>query len=185
MSAHGVHVPHHHEGPVRGFTQWVAIFTALMATVGAVVGHEASEVANEAILLKNDAVLNMAKASNQWGYYQSVSTKAHLMELSRELTPQDSPARMKADEKLAKYAAQKQEIEEKARKLEAQVSADVTKSGMFTLPRQQLGYSLALFQIAISVASLTVLTGRLWLFGVALLAAAGGIGYWLVALVAH
>lgn len=185
MSEHSVHIPHHAEGPARGFTQWAAIFTALMATLGAIVGHEASEVANEAILLKNEAVLKKTEAANQWAYYQAVSTKAHLMELSKELTPADSPARLKADDKLAKYAVQKKEIEAKANDLETQVAAASAKSARFVLPRQQLGYSLALFQIAISVASVTVLTGRLWLFGVAAAAAAGGCGYWILALLGH
>jgi len=127
----------------------------------------------------------MAKASNQWSYYQAVSTKAHFMELSKEVAPENSPARQKADEKLAKYASQKQELEEKARTLEHQVNEDAAKSALFTRPRQQLGYSLALVQIAISVASVSVLTGRVWLFGIAFLSAAGGIGYWLVAFFAH
>ena len=185
MAEHSVHVPHHHEKPVRGLVQWVAIFTAVMATVGAVVGHEATETANKAILLKNDAVLKMAKANDQWAYYQAVSTKIHLMELSKEIAPASATARQKAEEKLAKYNTQKQEIEAKAKELESQVEKDNAKSASFALPRQQLGFSLALLQIAISVASVTVLTERKWLFGVALLSAAGGVVYWLLAFIAH
>ncbi|MHB8317557.1 MAG: DUF4337 family protein [Acidithiobacillus ferrivorans] len=37
-------------------------------------------------------------------------------------------------------------------------------------------------QIAISLASITALTGRAWLFGMAILSALGGIGLWVVAL---
>jgi Domain of unknown function (DUF4337) len=102
MTTHEVHVPHHPHGVERGLTQWVAIFTALMATFGAIVGHEASESANEAILLKNEAVLKKAEASNQWSYYQQVSTKAHLTEL-------------------AKYAKQKDEIQARANGFEDEV----------------------------------------------------------------
>jgi hypothetical protein len=53
------------------------------------------------------------------------------------------------------------------------------------MPRQNLAYALALFQIAISVASVTALTGRRWLFGVAALGSAGGLAFWVAALVAH
>lgn len=183
MSEHGVHVPHHPHGPQRGLDQWIAIFTALMATFGAIVGHEASETANQAILFKNEAVLKKAEASNQWSYYQQVSTKAHLMELAKALTPASRHAGY--DDKLAKYAKQKQEIQARASAFEAQVKRADAESTALRQPRLNLGLALTLLQIAISVASVTVLTGRVWLFGVAGLAALGGIGFWVAALVAH
>ena len=180
MSTHEVHVPH---GPERGLTQWVAIFTALMATFGAVVGHEASETANEAILLKNEAVLKKAEASNQWSYYQQVSTKAHLMELAKALTP--AAKHKDYDQKLAKYTQQKDEIQAKANTFEAEVARANDASAALRKPRLNYAFALTLLQIAISVASVTVLTGRKWLFGVAILAAGGGTGFWLTALLAH
>jgi Domain of unknown function (DUF4337) len=183
MTSHEVHVPHHPHGPERGLAQWVAIFTAIMATFGAIVGHEASETANEAILLKNEAVLKKAEASNQWAYYQQVSTKAHLMELAKALTPEAKQAGY--DEKLAKYAKQKVEIQAKANEFEAQVQVADKRSAELRKPRLNFGFALTLLQIAISVASVTILTGRVWLFGVAGLSAAGGLGFWIIAFLAH
>jgi hypothetical protein len=69
--------------------------------------------------------------------------------------------------------------------LEKQAAAANTKSAALREPRQNLFLALALFQIAISVASVTVLTRQLWLFGVAVAGALGGIGFWITALVAH
>jgi Domain of unknown function (DUF4337) len=174
-----VHVPHQHggDGPLA---KWVAIFTAIAATLGGIVGHEASHVANDAILYKNEAVLKKTDASNQWAYYQAVSTKSHLMELAKQLTP--SQAHPGYDEKLAKYAQQKDEIQAKATALEKQVAAADARSAALREPRQNLFLSLALFQIAISVASVTVLSRQRWLFGVAMLGALGGIGFWALAL---
>jgi hypothetical protein len=37
-------------------------------------------------------------------------------------------------------------------------------------------------QIAISLASITALTGRIWLFGMAILSALSGVGLWVMAL---
>ena len=183
MSTHEVHVPHHPHGPERGLAQWVAIFTALMATFGAVVGHETSETANEAILLKNEAVLKKAEASNQWAYYQQVSTKAHLMELAKALTPAAKHAGY--DQKLAKYAAQKDEIQARATGFENEVARANQASAALRKPRLNYAFALTLLQIAISVASVTVLTGRAWLFAVAIASALGGTGFWLVAFLAH
>lgn len=183
MNEHSIHVPHHEHVPRRGLDQWVAIFTALMATFGAIVGHEASEAANQAILFKNEAVLKKAEASNQWSYYQQVSTKAHLMELAKALTPPTKHPNY--DEKLAKYAKQKADIQARATAFEAQVKRANIASAALRQPRLNLGLSLTLLQIAISVASVTVLTARVWLFGVAGLAALAGIGFWVTALLAH
>jgi hypothetical protein len=177
-----LHVPHQHssEGPLA---KWVAIFTAIAATLGGIVGHEASHVANDAILYKNEAVLKKTDAANQWAYYQAVSTKSHLIELAKQLTP--AQAQPGYDERLKKYDQQKEELQTKAIALEKQVAAADAKSAALRAPRQNLFLALAVFQIAISVASVTVLSGQRWLFGVAIAGALGGIGYWAVALIAH
>jgi len=45
-------------------------------------------------------------------------------------------------------------------------------------PHHKLAQAMTLIQIAISLASITVLTRKKWLFGVAAVAAAGGIAMW-------
>lgn len=176
-----LHVPHHSGS--EGLAMPVAVFTAIVATLGGIVGHEANHIANDAILYKNEAVLKKTEAANQWAYYQSVSTKSHLMELAKQLTA--AQAHPGYDEKLAKYAQQKEEIQAKASALEQQVNTADAKSAALREPRQNLFLALALFQIAISVAGVTVLTRQVWLFIVAAAGALGGIGFWITALLAH
>ncbi|MEQ1519140.1 MAG: DUF4337 family protein, partial [Usitatibacteraceae bacterium] len=69
-----------------GFVQWVAIFTAILATVGAIVSYQGGHSQNEALYYKNEAVLKKADASNQWAYYQAKGTKQNLAELAEGLT---------------------------------------------------------------------------------------------------
>ena len=85
-----VHVAHEPEvehqaqhGP--GLAQQVAIFTAILATIGAVVAYMGAATQNEAILLKNEAVLKKAEASDQWNFYQAKSNKQNLAELGATL----------------------------------------------------------------------------------------------------
>ena len=88
MSENGFHVhgPHdhavehaaQHEG--SDLAQYVAIFTAILATLGAIVSYQGGATQNEAMLYKNEAVLKKAQASDQWGFYQAKSSKQHLME---------------------------------------------------------------------------------------------------------
>jgi hypothetical protein len=51
-------------------------------------------------------------------------------------------------------------------------------------PHHRLAQSMTLIQIAIALASITALTRVRWLFALAALAAAGGVGLWAVALTA-
>jgi hypothetical protein len=179
MSEEGLHVPHegHASGPLG---QWVAIFTAIIAALGAVVGFEGSHLMNEVLLKKNEAVLRKADASDEWNHYQATSTKAHVMELAQQLVTPERAAQF--DEKIKKYAAQKDELMVKARALdEASVRADQEAEDL-NRPHTRFALAMIFLQIAISLASITALTQRRWLFVVAFISAAGGAALCLSAL---
>ena len=185
-SALHVHAPHdeavHHAAASgrRDLNQWVAIFTALLAALGALVSYQGSRLMEEVLLYKNEAVLQKAHATDEWNYYQAVSTKAHLMELSRDLAP---PARHAAiDAKLAKYEQQKQQLKAHADALEAASAKADRESAELSRPHARIAGSLIALQIAISLASITALTGRRWLFTAALVSAGVGVAVWLSAL---
>jgi hypothetical protein len=185
-SAIHVHAPHeeavHHAAASGGhqLNQWVAMFTALLAALGALVSYQGSRLMEEVLLYKNEAVLQKAHATDEWNYYQAVSTKAHLMELSRDLAP---PARRDAiDAKIAKYEQQKHELKAHADALEAASAKADRESAELSRPHARIAGSLIALQIAISLASITALTGRRWLFGAALVSAAVGVVVWLGAL---
>ncbi|OZB62390.1 MAG: hypothetical protein B7X31_09450 [Thiomonas sp. 13-66-29] len=188
MSESGVHAhaPHeealHHaaEGHNRGLNQWVAIFTALLAALGAVVSYQGSHLMNEVLLHKNEAVLKKAHATDEWNYYQAVSTKQHLMELARDLAPADRQPAIAG--KIAKYERQKTEIKARADALEAASTKADEESDRLNRPHTGMARSLIFLQIAISLASITALTGRKWLFGAAILSALVGVGLWAAAL---
>ncbi|MGH7091498.1 MAG: DUF4337 family protein [Stellaceae bacterium] len=154
------------------FNRSIAIFTAIMATVAAIVGHEASETANKAILLKNEAVLKKAEASTEWNYYQSVSTKLQLVQVAGELGSE--PTARQAD-KAKKYTAQKDEIDARAEGLEKQSADANAKSAALAQPRQRLILASDFVEVAIAVASVTALTRQRWLFAVAVLGGLAGI----------
>jgi hypothetical protein len=168
---HMEHMQHH--GGER-FVRWIAIFTAVISTVGAVIGHESEEIGNNALLLKNEAALQKTDAADQWNYYQAVSTKSHLMELAMTLVPENQRASF-AD-KIKKYEAQKDGIKAQADKLEAASAKANADSAALAEPRGQYMYGLALLQVAISVGSVTVLTRQRWLFAIAILLSVAGLG---------
>jgi hypothetical protein len=174
MSDAAIEVPEHEHVNVSegGLGRWIAIFTAIVATVGAIIGHEVEETGNEALILKNEAGLRKTDAADQWAYYQAVSTKSHLMELAMTLVPE--PQRAPFADKITKYDKQKDEIKAKADDFEAASAKANARSEALAGPRGNYVFGLALLQVAVSVGSVTMLTRQRWLFVVALLLSAIG-----------
>jgi hypothetical protein len=180
MTGHGIHAhgPHDHEvehqakhGP--GLAQYIAIFTALLATLGAVIGYHVATMLNQAMLYKNEAVLKKAEASDQWNYYQSKSTKSYLMQVAADLSP---PAKAKNyRHQVARYEEEKQAIRRRAEELDEMSRHANTESEHLLHPLHRAEQAMTLIQIAISLASITVLTRKKWLFAIAGAAAAGGV----------
>ena len=126
MSGHGFHVhgPHDHElehAAQHGgdsMTNQIAMFTAIIATVGAIFSYMGGATQANAGLYKNNAAIKKTEASNQWNYFQSKSTKQSLAELARDLAPEDKKATYQA--KVERYDKEKNEIKVVADKLEAE-----------------------------------------------------------------
>jgi hypothetical protein len=174
---HGAHehAVEHGGPPARGLAQYVAIFTAILSTCGAVVSYQGGETQTEAMLLKNEAVLKKAEASDQWAFYQSKSNKGHLMELAMEL----EPARKQVyQDKLNKYEKEKADIKAQAEQLDKAAMTADDESRKLLGPHFRLSRAMTFIQIAIALASITILTRKKWLFALAGMAACAGIGLW-------
>jgi len=104
------------------------------------------------------------------------------MELAQQLVPPERAAQF--DDKIKKYATQKDELQAKAQALDQASQHAAAESEHLEQPHGRIAMALIVLQIAISLASITALTQRAWLFGVAAASAVGGIGLWLAALLA-
>ena len=153
-----VHGPeaHHIEHEAQSgstLAQQVAIFTAILASLGAVVGYQGSDTQEEAMLFKNEAVLKKTQASDQWNYYQAVSNKGHLMELASSLAEPSKADYYK--KQVEKYQEKKKDIKKKADQLEEESRLANEKSEQLMHPRRRLAQAMTLIQIAISLASIS------------------------------
>jgi hypothetical protein len=181
MSEHGVHVhgPHdhavEHAGHTPGLGQQVAIFTAVLATVGAIVSFFGGDTQNKALLFKNEAVLERAIASDEWNFYQAKSMKQNLAELAVAINTDPAKVELYKSE-AARYSKEKKEIEVRAREHEEKAKKFSEQSDHALHPHHYLAISMTLLQIAIALASITVLTQKRWLlYGAGLSAFAGAI----------
>jgi hypothetical protein len=187
MSEDGFHVHGAHDHALEhsaehgpGLAQYIAIFTAILSTLGAIVSYQSGATQIEAMLYKNEAVLKKAQASDLWNFYQAKSTKGHLMELAYDLAPAEKKAAYKAT--IEKYEKEKKEIKKQAEALDVAAQQANEHSEHAMHPHHRLAQAMTLIQIAISLASITALTRVRWLFMVAALAAAGGVGLWAISL---
>lgn len=175
MSGAGFHVhgPHEHElehaaqgahdshGPANAMINQIAMFTAVIATVGAIFSYMGGATQANAGLFKNTAGIKKTEASNQWNYFQAKSTKQSLAEISRDLSPDDKKPVYQA--KIERYEKEKKEIEADARKLEA-VSADWDKRSDEQMHQHhRWAQATTVLQVSIALAAIALLTRKKWL----------------------
>lgn len=181
MSEDGLHVHAAHDHELEhaahngdGLARQIAVFTGILAALGALVGFLGGEAQNEALFHKNQAVLMKAHASDQWSFYQSKSTKQHLMQMAAELGPAERRDAFKKE--ADRYEAEKKEIQDKAEEFDRKsVEADA-ESAHSLVPHSRLALAMSIIQVAIALASVTALTRQRWLLAPALGSAAVAIG---------
>jgi len=176
MSGHGfqVHGPHDHElehaqkgqhdgdhGDHGGMTNQIALFTAIIATIGAMFAYMGGATQTNAGLFKNNAAITKTEASNQWNYFQSKSTKQSLAELARDLAPEDKKAAYQV--KVERYEKEKNEIKRVADGLEAEATIWDKKSDSQLENHHRWAQATTVLQVAIALAAIALLTKKKWL----------------------
>ena len=158
------------------FSKRVALCTALFAVILAITSLGGNNTAK-------DMMLSQQQSSNQWSYYQSKVMREHLYRLETQRadallaergTTMNSQARALYEKQrqnyaddAKRYAAEKGEIEQNAKKLEAQRDIGIAKDPYFD-------YAEVLLQIAIVMASISILSGSRPVFGVSIACAVLG-----------
>jgi hypothetical protein len=135
--------------------------TALLATVGALIGYQGGATQNAALLFKNEAAIKKTEASDQWNFYQAKSNKQNLAELGATLTTGKTSDDYRQE--VERYKKEKEKIMTDAKALEqASLGADA-KSEASMHEHHRWAQSLTLIQIAIALAAITLLTRQKWL----------------------
>jgi ABC-type multidrug transport system fused ATPase/permease subunit len=187
MSEGGFHVhgPHDHHlehaarhGEADAFSGRVAVTTAVLATVGALMAYQGGATQANAALFKNNAAIKKTEASNQWNYYQAKSSKQNLAELAQALVSTADKQEFYKQEG-ARYDKEKKEIKAVAEKQEAESREWDQKSDEQLHQHHRWAQATTALQIAIAMSAIALLTRRTWLlwgvYGVGALGAALGI----------
>ncbi|MFI4963032.1 MAG: DUF4337 domain-containing protein [Legionellales bacterium] len=140
---------------------YVALSTAMIAVLAAIVGMLGNHHANE-------AMLEQIRASDKWAYYQSKSIKAELASSTNQvLTSLDKPLPADNAQKMARYEKEKAEIK---------AQAEDGEKGSEEHMRVHVVFSRAvtIFQIAIAISAIAILTRKKMLWYMSLLLTAAG-----------
>ena len=130
---------------------WVALSTAVVAVLAAVTGLLAGNHADE-------GMLDQMHASDQWSFYESRSIKADMLKSTDYMLSVIGKKPDTADaQKLKKYALEQKGIMAKAKDYQAQ-------SDLHTERHDILARAVTLFQAAIAIAAISIITKRrpLW-----------------------
>ncbi len=166
------HKQEHGEGESRAEMMSSAITAAILAVMAAIGSLLSGHAANHAIL-------GQTLATDQWAYYQAVSTRSHLYEVNAELLEalnggEKAAETMPKVEQLMKKskndAAKRDEIRKEAEHLVAESRLELTKHNRYSI-------GIAAFQVGIVLASVSILVKLRTLWYLSLAAGVVGFGY--------
>jgi hypothetical protein len=162
-SPHEHHVEHAH-GRGDRFAGKIAVMTAIMATLGALLSYQAGSTESEAAMDKNNAAIKKTEASNQWNYYQAKSSRENLADLASHMPGLDAEHyRAEAE----RYRHDKDAARVQAEALEAQARTWDEQSEQLLHSNHRWAQAMMAIQVAISLAAITLLTRKQWLEKVA------------------
>jgi Na+/glutamate symporter len=151
----------HHGTTAGGMVNQIAMFTAVIATVGAIFAYMGGATQANAGLYKNNAAIKKTEASNQWNYYQSKSSKQNLAELAVVLVGEDKKSVYQKE--IDRYKLEKAEIKLAADKLEAEATDWDKKSEEQMHQHHRWAQATTALQVSIAMAAIALLTKKKWL----------------------
>ncbi|MBC7421509.1 MAG: DUF4337 domain-containing protein [Bdellovibrio sp.] len=123
-----------------------ALFSAIVAVIAALASLLAGHHSNE-------AMISQIKASDSWSYYQAKGVKAAILENKMQVLASLGKSHQGDQEKLDQYKQQQEEISEKSEELQKE-------SEHHLKIHEILARAVTLFQVAIAITAITVLTRR-------------------------
>lgn len=132
---------------------WVAISTALFAVFAAISSLFAGHLSNEALI-------EQIKASDSWNYYQAKSIKAEI--IGRSVHPDSA--------RIAKLNSDGQTLQEQAKEEEKSSEERLQKHVV-------ISKAVTLFQIAIAISAISVVTSKRFLWFASIIIALIALGF--------
>ena len=164
----------------EAWTKYTAISLVFIAVLAAIASQWSGKYSSRVLVNLNDSTFHQAEASDAWGYYQAKSIKQNVYEALGEAvigtgsvaSGGKAPANFSA--KVDKYKTDEQEIKAKAEHLQEQVKAARAEATRASAKGGAMGNAIAVFQIAVALGSICLVTKKkpLWYLSLAFAALA-------------
>jgi hypothetical protein len=165
-------INHHASHSQATWTMGVALSSALLAALAAVCSLMAGHHSNE-------AMIEQIQSSDKWAFYQAKGIKAAVLTIKVEMLEAEGEKVSEKDrEGIVRYKKEQEEIRAEAN--EKQAASEVHLHRHVTFAR-----GVTLFQIAIAVGAISVLTRRRTFWFVSLVFGVLGVFFFVQGLLAH
>jgi hypothetical protein len=157
------------------YTSMSLVFIAVLASVAA---QYASKYGGNVLVELNNSTFHQAGASDKWSYFQAKSIKQNLYEGLKDVTAAEGANAAQNLEafkaRIAKYEGEKAQIMKEAQELEGKRDTERATAARFSMLGGRMGSSVSIFQIALAVGSICLVTKRkpLWFLSMAIAAMA-------------
>ncbi len=162
-----------HEEP---FLRWIALATAILATLAALASLKAGGTVNEGLVLKTEATRLQAQASDEWAYYQAKGIKAAVARgaaASWQAAGKAVPGTI--DSIMAKEMRDQHTVQDSARALERERDRASLEADHLLDLHHGFADAVTLFQVAVALASVAALTRSRPVWWVSLLLGSAGL----------
>jgi len=166
----------------EAWTKYTSLSLVFIAVLAAVASQWSGGYGSAVLVNLNHSTFHQALASDEWSYYQAKSIKQNLYEALVELAPRTAEAGAENNAqglaafktKVAKYESEKADISKKAKELEAERDAARVAAAKASAHARQMGTAVSIFQIAIALGSICLVTKKkpLWYLSLAFAAVA-------------
>jgi hypothetical protein len=141
---------------------YIALSSAIFAALAAITAMLSNFHSNE-------AVIDQIQASSQWGYYQAKGIKGNMVANKIDLLLAFGRAATQSDQdQITQYKKDQNEISENAREKERSSALHMRKQII-------LARGISLFQLAIAISAIAIMTRRRTFWHLSLLSACGGL----------
>jgi hypothetical protein len=139
----------------------IALSTALFAALAAITSLQAGSTVNEALVLKSEAGVLQARASDAWAFYQTKGLKAEMAHTAQVIwAAQGKQAPADLAQTQAHYLGEQRDIAAQAKELEKERDAKSEEADRLLHHHHLFAESVALLQVAIALGAVAALTRR-------------------------
>ena len=161
----------------EAWTKYTSLSLVFVAVLAAIASQLAGKYSSRTLVELTQCTLHQAEASDQWSFYQAKSIKQNLAESVREGAARAAAAETGAaqhlaalDGEIARYKSEKAEIKTKAEEYTRQRDAARQAADTAAAHGGGMGLVVSVYQIAIAVGSICLVTKKkpLWYVSLAL-----------------